>query len=223
MPKSTYRHNTEIGKYCTILISAKKIWFWPSTHVNNEASFVKIASNSWQAEVIAHSTSYQTLWTDKNSARNHSTTKLVFKWTVTTIHSTWAVKLAGKIILKSSFNSPNSRQTYHCCCCWCYRCILHHCHHCLNLSPVQAQSLVALPLLCNVVSLLCLLILTIPLYSSTNNTSLIDFYYPDNVNTTNALIVSIQMVLVGFVLHTVEDVYVAMLLAWTLLKLEDGA
>jgi hypothetical protein len=38
-----------------------------------------------------------------------------------------------------------------------------------------------------------------------------------------ALIVSIQMVLVGFVLHVVGGVYVAMLLAQTLLKLEDGA
>ena len=32
-----------------------------------------------------------------------------------------------------------------------------------------------------------------------------------------------QMVLVDFVLHTVDGVYVAMLLAQTLLKLEDGA
>jgi hypothetical protein len=39
---------------------------------------------------------------------------------------------------------------------------------------------------------------------------LIDYYYPDNVNTTDALIVSMQMVLVGFVLHTVDGVYVAM-------------
>ncbi len=34
---------------------------------------------------------------------------------------------------------------------------------------------------------------------------------------------SIQMVLVGFVLHMVGGMYVAMLLAQTLLKLEDGA
>ncbi len=39
----------------------------------------------------------------------------------------------------------------------------------------------------------------------------------------DALIVSIQMVLVGFVLHMVGGVYVAMLFAQTLLKLEDGA
>jgi hypothetical protein len=39
----------------------------------------------------------------------------------------------------------------------------------------------------------------------------------------DALIVSIQMVLAGFVLHMVGGVYVAMLLARTLLKLEDGA
>jgi hypothetical protein len=60
VPKSTYQHNTQIGEYRTILISAKKIQFQPSTHVNNEASFVKILSNSWQAEVIARSMSYQT-------------------------------------------------------------------------------------------------------------------------------------------------------------------
>jgi hypothetical protein len=39
----------------------------------------------------------------------------------------------------------------------------------------------------------------------------------------DTLIVSIQMVLVGFVLHMVGGVYVAMLLAQTLLNLEDGA
>ncbi len=39
----------------------------------------------------------------------------------------------------------------------------------------------------------------------------------------DALIVSIQMVLVGFVLLMVGGVYVAMLLAQTLLKLEEGA
>jgi hypothetical protein len=53
--------------------------------------------------------------------------------------------------------------------------------------------------------------------------SWIDYYYPDDANTTDALIVSIEMVLVGFVLHTVAGMYVAMLLAQTLLKLEDGA
>ncbi len=60
-----------------ILTNTKKIRFWPSTHGIDAASFVKIASNSWKAEVIARSTRYQTLWTDKNLARNHSTTKLV--------------------------------------------------------------------------------------------------------------------------------------------------
>ncbi len=53
--------------------------------------------------------------------------------------------------------------------------------------------------------------------------SWIDYYYKDNVNTMDALIVSVQMVLVGFVLHMVGSVYVAMILAQTLLKLEDGA
>jgi hypothetical protein len=61
VPKSTYQHNAQIGEYRTILTSKKKIRFRPSTHVIDEASFVKIASNSWQAEVIARSTSYQTL------------------------------------------------------------------------------------------------------------------------------------------------------------------
>jgi hypothetical protein len=59
-PKSAYRHNAQIGEYHTILTSAKKIQFLPSTHVIDEESFVKIASNSWQAEVIACSTRYQT-------------------------------------------------------------------------------------------------------------------------------------------------------------------
>ncbi len=72
-------------------------------------------------------------------------------------------------------------------------------------------------------SLICLLILAIPLYSSTNNKSWIDYYYQDDVNTMDALIVSIQLVLVGFVLHMVGGVYVVMLLARTLIKLEDGA
>ncbi len=53
--------------------------------------------------------------------------------------------------------------------------------------------------------------------------SWIDYYYQDNVNMTDALILSIQLVLVGFVLHMVGSIYVAMLLAQTLLKLEDGA
>ncbi len=53
--------------------------------------------------------------------------------------------------------------------------------------------------------------------------SWINYYYQDDVNTTDAHIVSIQLVLVGFVLHMVGSVYVAMLLAQTLLKLEDGA
>jgi hypothetical protein len=39
----------------------------------------------------------------------------------------------------------------------------------------------------------------------------------------DTLILSIQMVLVGFVLHMVGGVYVGMLLAQSLLKLEDGA
>jgi hypothetical protein len=52
------------------------------------------------------------------------------------------------------------------------------------------------------------------LYSSTNK---------DDVNTTDALIMSIQMVLVGFVLHMVGGLYVAMFCAQILLKQEDGA
>ncbi len=38
----------------------------------------------------------------------------------------------------------------------------------------------------------------------------------------DALIVSMQIVLVCFVFHTVDGMYVAMYLAQTLLKLEDG-
>ena len=43
--------------------------------------------------------------------------------------------------------------------------------------------------------------------------SWIDYYYQEDVNTMDALIVSIQMILVGFVLHMVGGMYVAMLLA----------
>jgi hypothetical protein len=43
--------------------------------------------------------------------------------------------------------------------------------------------------------------------------SWIDYYYRDDVDTKDALIVSIQMVLVGFVLHMVGGMYVAMFLA----------
>jgi hypothetical protein len=68
-----------------------------------------------------------------------------------------------------------------------------------------------------------MLIYAIPLYLSTNNPSWIDYYYQDDVNTMDALIVLIQMVLVSFVLHMVGGMYVAILLAQTLLKLEDGA
>jgi hypothetical protein len=125
--------------------------------------------------------------------------------------------------VKSSLNAPNNHQTYHHCCCQCCRCIL-HCHHrCLNLSPVQKPSLVALPLLCTVVSLFCLLILAIQLYSSTNNTSWIDYYYPENVDTTDAVIRPLQIVLVSFAFHMVDGINVAMHLAQTLLKLEDCA
>ncbi len=42
--------------------------------------------------------------------------------------------------------------------------------------------------------------------------SWIDYHYQDNVNTTDALIVFIQMILVGFVLHMVGGMYVVMLL-----------
>jgi hypothetical protein len=62
-----------------ILTSPKKIQFWPSTDVIDAASLVQIASNSSQDEVIMRSTCYQTLWTDKNLARNYSTKKLVKK------------------------------------------------------------------------------------------------------------------------------------------------
>jgi hypothetical protein len=43
-------------------------------------SFIKIASNSGQAEDLAHSTIYQALAMDKNSPKNYDTTKLVKSW-----------------------------------------------------------------------------------------------------------------------------------------------
>ncbi len=58
-----------------------------------------------------------------------------------------------------------------------------------------------------------MLIYAIPFYLSNNNTSWINYYYQDDVNTMDALIMSVHMVLVGFVIHMVGGVYVAMLLA----------
>jgi hypothetical protein len=65
--------------------------------------------------------------------------------------------------------------------------------------------------------------MAIPLFWSTNNMSWIDCYYPNDVHMMDALIISMQMVLVCFVLHMVEGINVAMHLAQTLLKLEDSA
>jgi hypothetical protein len=100
--------------------------------------------------------------------------------------------------------------------------ILHHCRRCLNLSPVREPLLVALLLLRTVVSLLCLFILAIPLSSSSNYMSWIDYYYLDNVDTTDVLVGYPEMVLECF-FHTVDGFNVAMHLALTLLKLEDYA
>jgi hypothetical protein len=124
--------------------------------------------------------------------------------------------------MKSTLNAQNNHQTYH------HRrhhhCRILHCHHCcLNLSPVQAPLLVALPLLCTAMSLLCLFILSIPLSSSSNYMSWIDFSYLDNVNTMGALVGLLETVLVCFVMHTVDGFNVAMHIALTLLKLEDCA
>ncbi len=96
--------------------------------------------------------------------------------------------LEVKIIMKSSLNAQINRQTYHRC--YHQRCcrILHRHYPYLNLSPVQAPLLVALTLLCTVTSLLCLFFLAIPLSSSSNNTSWINYYYLANVHTTDALI-----------------------------------
>jgi hypothetical protein len=85
------------------------------------------------------------------------------------------VNLAGKNILKSSLNAQINHQTYHCCRCQCCCCILHCCCHCLNLSPVQAPLLVALPLLGTVVSQLCLFVLAILLSSSSNIMSWVNY------------------------------------------------
>ncbi len=120
---------------------------------------------------------------------NNSPTSLTSTCFYLYFHVKWGdVNLAGKNKVESSLIAPNNRQTYHRCCRQHCCCILHHRCRCLNLSLVGAPLLVALPLLCTVVSLLCLFILAIPLYSSTYNTSWMDHYYPDNVNTMDALI-----------------------------------
>jgi hypothetical protein len=53
--------------------------------------------------------------------------------------------------------------------------------------------------------------------------SWINYYYPDNVDTMDALIGPLQMILVCFDNHMVDGIKVAMHLAQTLLKLEDCA
>jgi hypothetical protein len=58
VPKSTYRHNAQIGKY---LLGQKRYNFDPLLTSSMQQVFVKIASNNWQAEVIARSMRYQTL------------------------------------------------------------------------------------------------------------------------------------------------------------------
>jgi hypothetical protein len=50
-------------------------------------SFVKIASNSGQAEDLERSTSYQALAMDKNSPKNYDTTKLKKKLALTSANS----------------------------------------------------------------------------------------------------------------------------------------
>jgi hypothetical protein len=50
-------------------------------------SFVKVASNSGQAEDLVRSTSYQALATDKKSPKNYDTTKLVKKFALTSANS----------------------------------------------------------------------------------------------------------------------------------------
>ncbi len=64
VPARTLKAVKLLTTQCTnwrILTSAKKIQFRPSTHVIDAASFVEIASNIGQAEVIARSMRYQTL------------------------------------------------------------------------------------------------------------------------------------------------------------------
>jgi hypothetical protein len=53
--------------------------FWPSTHIIDAASFVKTTSNSWQAEVIARSTRYQTLQTDRKFGKKPQYYEASFK------------------------------------------------------------------------------------------------------------------------------------------------
>jgi hypothetical protein len=84
--------------------------------------------------------------------------------------------------------------------------------HPSSSSPLPLPITSASTIIGSLTTPLCLLILAIPLYSFTNNMSWIDYHYQDNVNTTDALIVFIQMILVGFVLHMVGGMYVVMLL-----------
>jgi hypothetical protein len=135
------------------------------------------------------------------------------------------VHLGEKNILKSPLNAPNNSTVKSTIVVVVLILSLHPSSLLLLPLPITSAGTIigSPPPLCTVVSLICMLIYAIPFYLSTNNMSWIDYYYKDNVNTMDALIVSVQMVLVGFVLHMVGSVYVAMILAQTLLKLEDGA
>jgi hypothetical protein len=53
--------------------------------------------------------------------------------------------------------------------------------------------------------------------------SWINFYYLDDVDMMDALVGLLEMVMVCFVMHTLDSVNVAMHIALTLLKLEDYA
>jgi hypothetical protein len=82
-PEFTVHHNPTI----TPKGSTKKAQKGHSTHVIGAASAVKIAINSKKAEVLNNFSSYQTLTKDVNLQRYNARTKLVKKWTVTTVHS----------------------------------------------------------------------------------------------------------------------------------------
>ncbi len=119
---------------------------------------------------------------------------------------------------------PSNLPSYHCCHhCWFCQCILCGCCRCI---PITCASIIigspTTPLHCCVPTLPVYLgkfhCIHLPIIRHGFN-----YYCQDDVNTTNALIVSIQMVMVGFVLHMVGGLYVAMLCAQILLKQEDGA
>ncbi len=95
---SWWKHNTQLtfiaSDHRTFLLtklrrkaSTKKARNGPPTQLMEATSFVKIATDSKEAEDKSNFSSYLTLWTDKNSASKDATKKLVKKLSLMSVNS----------------------------------------------------------------------------------------------------------------------------------------